>query len=152
MIRPIAIAAAALFTTGCITGTWVRETRFEPPAPEAVDGLRPGESGLGHCLSALGAPLWVMEHRGTGILLAYGWFESERFSLNLSVPLGESFSASFDYSEREVDMEGLVLFLDDRLVLTEVRTGLLRDLTQGSKRLRPPIPEDTVIPAEEGQP
>lgn len=122
---------------GCLNITWQRESRFAPPPEEAVARLQPDESSLGHCLNALGAPLWVWEYRGDGVGLAYGWLETESSGFNLSAPVTDYVAVSLDYDEVDSEMHGLVLLFDEDLNLTELRRGLLRDLTTKARRTRP---------------
>ncbi|MEW6071404.1 MAG: hypothetical protein AB1726_02260 [Planctomycetota bacterium] len=121
----------------CISVAWERDSRFAPPAPDAVAALRPGEADLGVCLAALGAPLWVWEYRGDGVAIAYGWLERRGWNASASLPVGDWYSLSFDYTGVDEEMEGLVLFFDPDLRLVERREGLLRDLTAERRRPRP---------------
>lgn len=129
-------------TAGCVSVNWERESRFTPPDEQSLDGLQAGESGLGHCLDALGAPLWVWEYDGDGVALAYGWLEERRWNINVSAPVSDSLSASFDFTDAASNMEGLVLLFDEELILHELRRGLLVDLTTAARRARPAPPAD----------
>jgi len=134
-------AAACLLAAGCVRVTWRRDTRFAPPPAEAIEAATES-GGLAATLAALGAPLWVWEHEGDGVALAYGWRESRSWNLNLSVPVTNNASASFDYTSIDSDMIGIVLFFDSDLRLREVRRGRLRDLTLERRKRRPaPVPE-----------
>jgi hypothetical protein len=139
-MRHLLLALLPLLT-GCVTGSWSRTNRFAPPDEGAVETLAPGQSDLGHCLAALGAPLWVWEYRGDGVALAYGWLEDVGWGIIVSVPLTEYYSASFDYRDRDSEMPGLVLLFDEGLTLRELRRGLLRDLTREVGRPRPNLVE-----------
>ncbi len=141
-MRALLLLTCVFLGTGCINVSWIRNSRFTPPADEGVAELQPDESELAHCLATLGAPLWVWEYRGEGLALAYGWLETNGMRVNVSVPVSEFASASFDYSDVESEMQGLVLLLDENLVLRELRRGLLRDLTRGAGRVRPAAPTD----------
>ena len=126
---------------GCVSGSWGRTNRHEPPSEEAIATRSPGESGLGQCLDALGAPLWVWEYRGDGVALAYGWLERVAWGFDVSVPLTDYYSASFDYTDIDSEMPGLVLLFDGELTLRELRRGLLRDLILRAGRPRPSLVE-----------
>lgn len=123
--------------TSCITATWRRVSRYEPPDESSIDRLRPDEDALDDCLAAFGAPLWVWEWRGDGLAMAYGWLERRDWSVNASLPLTDYASVSFDYAAANEEMLGLVLFFDEQLVLHEVRRGMLRDLAAERPPLRP---------------
>ena len=126
---------------GCLSGSWRRETRHEPPPRGALRSLVVGESDLGDALEVLGAPLWVWEAPADGMAVAYGWLERRGFSLNLSVPVTRDLNASFDYDDVDDDMKGCVLFFDAEHRLVEKRRGWLRDLTVESRRPRPALTE-----------
>jgi hypothetical protein len=138
-----ALPLLPLFLAGCVSVTWTRESRYDPVPGEAVAKLSAGESDLGTCLEALGAPLWVWEHPFNGgdgrdgAALAYGWFDERDLGLSFSVPVSKEVSASFDFDKIDARMRGLVLFFDGDWKLTAWRSGLLRDLTREARR--PPV-------------
>jgi len=130
-----------LLAPGCLRVTWQRETRFAPPPAGAIGAAEQG-GGLSATLATLGAPLWVWEHEQDGVALAYGWRQSRSWNFNLSIPISNDASASFDYTDVDREMTGVVFFFDRDLSLQEVRRGRLRDLTLERRRRRPaPVPE-----------
>ncbi|MSR62262.1 MAG: hypothetical protein EXS08_07445 [Planctomycetes bacterium] len=131
--------------TGCVSVNWTRESRYAPVASEHLARLEAGRTQLGDCLADLGAPLWVWEHTEggqDGAALAYGWFDEEDVGVNVSVPVTDNSSASFDYTTLDARLHGLVLFFDERWVLTSFRTGWLRDLTREVRRPPTALEED----------
>ena len=136
-MRLLLVLACGVFAAGCVSASWNRELRYAPPAPEAIATLQPGESTLGPCLDALGAPLWVWEYDGDGVALAYGWLEQRGWNVNVSMPVADNFSLSLDYTDISAEMQGLVLLFNAELALVDLRRGLLRDLTRGRPRARP---------------
>ncbi len=122
---------------GCVQVSWERESRFDPIELDALQQLEPGKSELGDCLRLFGAPLWVWEQpagKGTGAVLAYGWFHGRDLGLRFSVPVSDYYSASLDYEGIDQRMRGLVLFFGQDWKLSSWRTGLLRDLTREAGR------------------
>ncbi len=146
VLAPIAIAYARRI--------WKRGATVIAPIPQDVRNrldqlgdarLEAGRTQLTDCLADLGAPLWVWEHLEggrDGAALAYGWFDEEDIGVSVSVPLGEHSSASFDYTTLDTRLHGLVLFFDERWVLTSFRTGLLSDLTNEARRPPTALEED----------
>jgi len=136
-MRLALLLALAASSASCVSFTWERDTRYEPVPAQALGQLRAGESDLGHCLAALGAPLWVWEHpeggRG-GAVLAYGWFEQRAFKMRVQVPLGQRASGSLDYDRSDARLHGLVLFFDADWKLLRWQSGLLRDLAREARR------------------
>lgn len=138
MERLTALAAAllALAASGCLRVTWRRESFHEPLPREAIESLRPGDD-LARCLDALGAPLFVLEHKGEGLALAYGWRLDDRKGVRISAPMVRRLDASFDYQDRSSDLPGIVLFFDADWRLERVQRGFLRDLLPRSPRPTP---------------
>lgn len=139
------LALGALLGTACLQAGWRRTSRYEPIPEGALAGLEARRTDLGDCLRTFGAPLWVWEHDEAGragAVLAYGWFDERDFGLQLSLPLSDYASASFDYATLDQRMHGLVLFFDGDWKLTHWRTGLLRDLTREAARPPAALEED----------
>lgn len=133
----LSTAAAALLLGGlcsCVRGQW-QSSQDQSPVPEAVlSALEPGTSDLGDCLERLGAPLlvWEVDPRSYGV--AYGWNDGDTWSVNVSVPVTRGFSASVDYADTDLDLEGLVLFFDARDRLLRIDRGRLSDLVRRRQR------------------
>jgi len=126
-----------LLCAGCATFSWERESRNSPVPPEAIARLEAGKTGLGECLAAFGAPLWVwenVEHGRPAATLAYGWFDVRDLGFSVSVPLTDNYSASYNYDRIDQRMKGLVLFFDEDWRLLSWRTGLLQDLAREERR------------------
>lgn len=131
--------------TGCVSVNWTQESRYAPVSGEHLSRLAAGRTQLGDCLADLGAPLWVWESTEggqDGAALAYGWFDEEDIGVRVSVPLNDNSSASASYDQLDARLHGLVLFFDERWVLTSFRTGLLRDLTREARRPPAALEED----------
>jgi len=145
-MRPRLTSLALLcLATGCVSVNWTRESRYAPVADEHLARLEAGRTQLTDCLADLGAPLWVWEHTEggqDGAALAYGWFDEKDYGLNVSVPVSDNSSASFSYDNLDARLHGLVLFFDDRWVLTSFRTGYLKDLTREVRRPPAALEED----------
>lgn len=136
-MRIVLLAALAVLLPGCLSATYGRTNRDAPLALARTAELVPGETELGACLAAFGAPRWVLEQAnasGEGAVLLWGWLDEADLGLTLSVPLGEQSSASFDYRQLDARTRGLVLFFDQRWILTDWRSGLLVEL---ARDLRP---------------
>jgi hypothetical protein len=127
-MRIVLLAALATLPASCLSGSYGRTNRDEPLPLAYTSELVPGQTGLGACLAAFGAPRWVLEHpvaNGDGAVLLWGWLDEADFGLSLSVPLGEQSSVNFDYRQLDARTRGLVLFFDERWILTDWRAGLL---------------------------
>lgn len=115
---------------GCVGLTWNRASRNVPVPAERLGVLQAGRTDLATCLTTLGAPIAVWEHRengGSGAVLAYGWVDSLDWGVNVSFPLTRRFSGSLDYDSLDRDLSGVLLFFDEGWVLQRWRTGLLRE-------------------------
>lgn len=126
-----------LLLASCVSFTWSRDRRHEPPPEGAIETLVPGQSTLAECLEALGAPLYLWEYKGDGAALAWGWTDENRKGVAVSIPLYEQTSASFSYDSGREKLRGAVLLFDRDLVLEQVREGWLRDLERTLGRRRP---------------
>lgn len=134
-----ALAAALLLScAGCVV--YSRRQHDEPLPPEAVAGLAPG-AGLADCLQRLGAPARVFPHRGDGAALLWAWSDHDGWSIDVSVPLQDQLSASFDVDLDDTESRGCMLWFDGDLRLERWRSGRLGDLLR--QRARPAAePED----------
>ncbi len=133
----IATALAFLPVAGCVG--YVRVRIDEPVPPERLGSLRAGVSSLQACLRELGAPTEVFEHRGDGMALVWSWQDQGDWSLDVSVPVTDSFNASFDLDLTDAARPGLVLWFGPDLVLERWQQGTLGELLP--RRTRPADPE-----------
>ena len=141
--RTFAAVILALASSACITGGYYRTQTNAPVRHEQVRALEPGKTTLDEALAALGAPLYLWEWKGDGAALAWGWFDSGQWGVSLSVPVGDSGSASFSMDNIAHDMPGAVLFFGPDDVLVEAREGKLAEIRAETSRKRPaPPPED----------
>lgn len=143
-MRIVLLAASAALLSGCLSGSYGRTNRDAPLDLARTSALEPGRTELGACLAAFGAPRWVLEHPGqsaSGAVLLWGWLDEADLGLTLAVPLGEQSSVNFDYRRLDARTRGLVLFFDERWVLTDWRSGLLVELTR-DLRPRPAFLEE----------
>ncbi len=126
----------------CVRFEWTRYQVQEPIPVEESTALTPGVDTLESCIARLGAPLYVWEASASTYALAYGWDEGHDWGFNVSVPVGDTASASFDYGDMNLDLHGVVLVFDhgDRLVRSD--RGYLRDLAPGLQRRRPSLIDD----------
>ena len=134
----LSVAAAALLLAGglasCVRGNWQSARDQTPVRAGVVAGFEPGVTTLGDCLGALGAPLFVWEVDASSYGIAFGWNEAQDWGLNVSVPVARGFSASVDYADTNLDLEGLVLFFDAGDRLLRVQRGRLSDLVPDRQR------------------
>jgi hypothetical protein len=126
----------------CISVTWRHEVDLEHVSARKIKHLQPGVSDLGACLDALGAPLYVWEYRGDGLVLAYGWLQTKHWGAGARADMGNGISASFNYDSIDGATTGYVLFFDEHWILTAVQHGNLRDIAAGYQRRRPAPVED----------
>lgn len=134
MRSPLIVAFGAVLCAGCVDGDYNRYRVHRPPLVEAVDALRPGETGLQDALDSLGAPVFVVEV-GLGMALAWGWQDTTNWNVDVSVPVGDA-QANFRYTRTSARTRGLVLFFDAAWTLTSVREGYLVDLIPTRQRPR----------------
>lgn len=139
-MRTSALAAAliaSLLLPGCVRLRWSHENRFQPLAAEAHAHLCAGESNMGEVLACLGAPLFVWEQTVDSFAIAYGWYHGRSAGGTLSVPVSDSFSASFSYDDLAANLYGVVFTFDrdDRLIV--VSEGYLRDIAPELLSKRP---------------
>ena len=141
--RTLALLLAAFGSSACITGGYYRTQTNLPVAHEQVRALEPGKTTLSEALALLGAPSYLWEWKGDGAALAWGWLNSARWGLAVSVPLSDSGSASFSMDQIALDMPGVVLFFGPDDLLVEAREGKLSEIRAETSRKRPaPPPEE----------
>lgn len=142
LVRPALVVASAV-APACVSAEYRRTIVHEPVPEERVAALARGTSDLAACLASLGAPSYVWEYRGEGLALGYGWYRASHWGLGVSYQVAHDVSASMEFDELGSKTRGYVLFFDERWVLQDVRSGLLRDLTAGLGRRRPaPVAEE----------
>jgi len=132
--------ASTLGSTACVSFTYERHVAFEPIPDAAVSTLVIGTSTLGDALDRMGAPLYVWEGVDGAVVLGYGFENQREVGINVSVPVIDRQSASFNYDDVAKRLEGYVLVFDRDLKLHIVRRGLLRDLALAT-RSRPSFEE-----------
>ncbi len=76
------LLALAALASGCVSGSYNRNRILSEPAEAAYEALVAGESDLGDCLEALGAPLIVQE-LDLGAVMAWGWTKDRGYRLPL---------------------------------------------------------------------
>ena len=130
-----------LVLSGCLSLSWTRDRRQEPPPKGAIESLVPGQATLTDCLAALGAPLYLWEYKGNGAALAWGWADEDRKGLTFSIPVYDQSTVSLSYDDGREKLRGAVLLFGDDLVLEQIRRGWLRNLDTDLSRRRPaPVP------------
>lgn len=135
------LLAVALGAASCVRVSWISSDRQTPVPDVHVDGLEPGETTLEGALARLGAPLFVWEADSRSYGLAFGWDEGLDWGVNVSVPVAREFSASLDYEDTNLQLEGLVLFFDASDRLLRVERGLLSDLVPTRERRPADLPD-----------
>ncbi len=124
----LSLLAVALGAASCVRVSWISSDRQTPVPDAQIAGLAPGETSLEAALGQLGAPLFVWEADSKSYGLAFGWDEGLDWGVNVSVPVAKEFSASLDYEDTNLQLEGLVLFFDRDNRLLRIDRGLLSDL------------------------
>lgn len=140
---------ALLLAPSCLRVGYRRELAYEPPTVEALAVLRldPAGAGMGFAddqqpvdfataLEQLGAPLyaWPLGDEGLeGAALVWAWSNRRRWNLNLSVPLNNNTSGSFEFESGQADLDALVLFFRTDWTLREWQFGQLADLLRGAE-------------------
>jgi hypothetical protein len=146
--RPVSRAgppcALLALCAGCLQGDYNEDRIHQVVSPVHVETLQPGEARLQDVLALLGAPLYVVE-LDRGVALAFGWLDQSDWNVEAVVPVGDA-SMQFSYASADLQLPGLVVFLDEDYVVTRLDRGLLRDLLPD--RARPKLVED----AESDQP
>jgi len=129
------LLAALLPLGSCVF--YLRSRAEEPVPPAALESLTPGRSTLGDCLDALGAPMHVFEYGVDGMGLLWAWQDVDDWSLDISVPVYEQFSASFDLDVTDLERPGCVLWFGSDLLLERRQSGLVGDILPD--RVRPTV-------------
>lgn len=145
------VLAATLLLGSCVTFSFERDLRYVPLADGVLEGLHPGEARLDQCIERLGAPLYVWEYKGNGMALAYGWEKEKAWTVTVSVPVTNYYSASGAYTNNAAKLRGAVLLFDSDLKLETVRRGFLRTLRAEIENRRP-APVDEEAEAEAAYP
>ncbi len=140
-----ALAPLLALGCGCITGGYNRQQLFSPVAHERVHSLEPGKTTLAEALAELGAPLFVWEWKGDGAALAWGWSDAARWGLAVSVPVGDSNSATaFTWDSLASQLPGAVLLFGPDDVLQEAREGKLAEIRAETIQPRPAPPPEAL--------
>lgn len=137
LLRAALLAALSSGLLGsCLRLNWNRQTIHVPIPDQRLEELAPGDE-LARCLELLGAPLLVRELGEGAAALVYGWLDQEGWGLNVSVPVGDRLSASFDYDQVDSRARGILVLVDAERRLVAARQGALRDLLAQVPRPRP---------------
>lgn len=131
------LALCAWAAAGCVSFTFRRETREAPIHDAELEALETGRTALGDVLDRFGAPLFVWEYKGDGTALAYGALRDDERGIRVSAPVAREFSASFDYSESDARLRGVVFLFDENGTLEQWRRGLLADIRAETSSRRP---------------
>lgn len=123
----LVVCALACVTAGCLQGDYDRSRVQQPLVPEDVAALRGGVDDLTTVLRSLGAPLNVIEV-GDEVALAYGWLDETNWNLLAQVPVPDTGSFQVSYGQGRQRLPGVVVFLDEALVVQRVERGVLQDL------------------------
>ncbi len=135
-----------LALSSCVVVNWSRDSWASPTPPATVAELEAGVTTLAQVLDRLGAPLQVWEHQREGLVLAYGWRQLGGQGVRVSAPVYRGTSVSFDYTQSEQGLRGVLLFFDADWRLEKVSEGWLSDLTQAMRRASPSIPDEEDAP------
>lgn len=144
-LAPLALGAALLVLPACLRVGLRRELAYERPPQPALESLGLLEDfahagstravQLDEALAGLGAPryVWALGDEGSdGAALVWAWSGRRRVSLNLSLPLNDRSSSSFEFQDGRSDLEALVLFFDRGWELERWQFGRLDALLPGS--------------------
>ncbi|MCK5944303.1 MAG: hypothetical protein KAI24_20115 [Planctomycetes bacterium] len=131
-----------MFAGACVTGSYDQVSINEPVDLEALRALEPGRDDLASCLAKLGAPVAVQEYRvaadrSSGMALIWWWSRRYGWGLDISVPVYDEQSVSFEMDFGGTDMPGCVLWFGEDLVLERWREGLVGELLAGRRRPSP---------------
>jgi len=140
------VKAAALLPLlcvgACVTGNYNQVSINEPVDLELLRALEPGKDDLTSCLQKLGAPVDVQEYqvnpdRSSGMALVWFWSHQYGWGLDISAPVGDDASLSFEMDFGGIDLPGCVLWFDERLVLERWREGRVGELLATRRRPAP---------------
>lgn len=128
---------------GCVTGSYNHVSVDEPVPLERLDGLRPGQHDLAHCLASLGAPHRVLEYRvgpdrSSGMALVWVWRDAAGWGIDVSVAYDDA-SGSVSFDQLSTDLPGCVLWFGPDLMLERWRTGNLGELLPSRVRPAPAV-------------
>lgn len=132
----------ALALGACVTGDYSQVSFNEPVDLQALRAMTPGEDNLSSVLAQLGAPVDVREYRvgpdrASGVALVYFWRRQYGWGLDISAPVYDDASVSFEMDFAGTDLPGCVLWFDQDLVLERWREGLVGDLLGVRRRPAP---------------
>ncbi|MFN3241285.1 MAG: hypothetical protein ACE37K_07190 [Planctomycetota bacterium] len=131
----------------CVTGNYNQVSINEPVDLELLRALQPGKDDLTTCLQKLGAPVDVQEYQvgmdlSSGVALIWYWSQQYGWGLDISAPVGDDASLSFEMDFGGNHLPGCVLWFDRDLVLERWREGLVGELLQGRRRPAPVLDGD----------
>lgn len=135
-------ALVCLGSSSCLRLQWTRMEFCAPVDTDALPELVEGVSDLHACLGQFGAPLYVWQIGDEEYALAYGWDEDQGWGFNVSVPVGQEVSASFDFDDLDRRLHGVVLTFDGDHRLLRKRRGYLAEIMVVAGRRRPALVED----------
>jgi|FLOH01.1.fsa_nt_gi hypothetical protein len=127
-----ALALSSL--TSCLTGNLGRTKVHELVPDGASSHWVAGQTRLADCLIQLGAPVDVWETADGGAVLAWYGSDESGWSLTFSVPVGQALNASASYSDIQDEDLGVVLFFDERWILTTWAQGQVAELVRDGHR------------------
>ena len=119
-----------LLLGSCISGNYTSFSRNEPVRDEDLARLQLGESDLGACPQALGAPTRVWEAGNDRIALAYTWLGQGDWGVSVSYSITQFVSVRLSFDSVEVLTQGVVLIFDQDLRLISMERGLLNQITE----------------------
>jgi len=119
---------ALLLLNACISANYVRFSTGEPVPDQALEGLRPGEVGLGSCLAQLGAPHLVWEAGEGSVAIAYAWLDQGDWGVSIGYSIQQFVSVRLSFDSSALLTKAAVLIFDRDLVLVSIERGLLSEL------------------------
>ena len=120
------VLLAAVLAASCVSGDYGKVRTFRPPPDGAFEARVVGETCGDDAVSALGAPLQVIEV-GRGLALSWGWQKERGWELQVSAPIGDV-QGSISYADTVNKLPGVVLFFGPDWTLLLKRRGFLGDL------------------------
>ncbi|GAB4146477.1 MAG: hypothetical protein Fur0037_14550 [Planctomycetota bacterium] len=129
-----AVLALGALVQACVRGSYYVHHYDQAPDPSAVAGLVPGKDDLGSCLARLGAPHFVFEYARDGAALAWAYGAESGLGFGAAYTVQDFANVSFDFDNAWRDLDGLVLWFREDLVLERWRRGRLADLTRDLRR------------------
>jgi hypothetical protein len=126
--------AICLACSSCVRVQWNRAMFCRGIDSNELTVLRAGESQLNDCLELFGSPLYVWQAGADQYAVAYGWDMDKGWGINVSIPVTQEFSASFDYDDLDRRLYGIVMTFDANDQLQYQRQGFLSEIAEGYLR------------------